>query len=91
MGNNLLKEKEDPPTQQPQTLSYDPNTLLSFNDELSLVTNNFNGNTEYMTKKLLVSQAMKTQYVTVLMTSDHHANRSSGLNASGEAILCYDR
>lgn len=69
VGNNLLKEKEDPPTQQPETLSYDPNTLLSFNDELSLVTNNFNGNTEYMTKKLLVSQAMKTQYVTVLMTT----------------------
>ncbi|GJY25904.1 chloride channel protein CLC-e isoform X1 [Tanacetum coccineum] len=70
VGNNLLKEKEDPPTQQPETLSYDdPNTLLSCNDELSLVTNNFDGNTKYMTKKLLVSQAMKTQYVTVLMTT----------------------
>nr|GEV48258.1 chloride channel protein CLC-e isoform X1 [Tanacetum cinerariifolium] len=41
VGNNLLKGKEDPPTQPPETLSYDPDTLLSCNDELSLVKNNF--------------------------------------------------
>ncbi|XP_024977471.1 chloride channel protein CLC-e isoform X5 [Cynara cardunculus var. scolymus] len=38
-------------------------------DELSPVSYSFDGNTEYIAKKLLVSQAMRSRYVTVLMST----------------------
>ncbi|KAI3703160.1 hypothetical protein L6452_28916 [Arctium lappa] len=75
----LLKERE-PRTQQPDTFSCDPNICTSNDplgaegpdgslDELSLVSYSFDGNTEYIAKKLLVSQAMRSRYVTVLMST----------------------
>lgn len=72
----LLEERE-PRTQQPDSFSCDPNICTSNDplavegpdvslDELSLVPYSVDG---YIAKKLLVSQAMRSRYVTVLMST----------------------
>nr|XP_043631433.1 chloride channel protein CLC-e [Erigeron canadensis] len=61
--------------QHSETMVSDPNMLTSSDllaaspDEFSHMPYNIDGNTSYMTKKLLVSEAMKTEYVTVLMST----------------------